>query len=83
MLERALAAETDPFLISRYTFYLAQSYRDCGENEKAVAAYLDRATMGHWDEEIFVSLYHAALSAEMLEHPSSEILDLCLRAFAK
>src|SRR5262249_49491869 len=25
ILERALATETDPFLISRYTFYLAQS----------------------------------------------------------
>ena len=31
VLERALATETDPFLISRYTFYLAQSYKDCGE----------------------------------------------------
>ncbi|RUZ13480.1 glycosyltransferase, partial [Mesorhizobium sp. M7A.F.Ca.US.007.01.2.1] len=27
VLENALATETDPFLISRYTFYLAQSYR--------------------------------------------------------
>ena len=36
VLERALATETDPFLISRYTFYLAQSYRDSGEREKAL-----------------------------------------------
>ena len=41
-LERALATETDPFLISRYTFYLAQSYRDCGEPEKALANYEKR-----------------------------------------
>ena len=34
VLERALANETDPFLISRYTFYLAQSYRDCDESRK-------------------------------------------------
>ena len=45
-LERALATETDPFLISRYTFYLAQSYRDCGEKGKALQAYLKRAELG-------------------------------------
>ena len=30
ILEAALTTETDPFLVSRYTFYLAQSYRDGG-----------------------------------------------------
>src|SRR5579871_1898388 len=34
VLEEALAKETDPFFRQRYTFYLAQSYRDCGEKEK-------------------------------------------------
>ena len=29
VLEDALRTETDPFLIARYRFYLAQSYRDC------------------------------------------------------
>ena len=48
-LEQALETETDPFLISRYTFYLAQSYRDCGEKEKALANYLKRAELGYWD----------------------------------
>lgn len=57
VLERALAGETDPFLVARYTFYLAQSYRDCGEKEKAIDAYLRRADLGFWQEEIFVSLY--------------------------
>ena len=46
----------DPFLISRYTFYLAQSYRDCGEKEKALANYMKRAELGFWNEEIYVSL---------------------------
>jgi hypothetical protein len=40
VLERALATETDPFLISRYTFYLAQSYRDCGERTDRCGPYL-------------------------------------------
>src|SRR5262249_54141719 len=60
LLERALATEQDPFLRSRYTFYMAQSWRDCGENEKALAVYLDRATLGYWQDEIFISLYNSA-----------------------
>ena len=55
-LRNALATETDPFLVSRYTFYLAQSYRDCGEREKSLANYLKRADLGFWNEEVYVSL---------------------------
>jgi glycosyltransferase involved in cell wall biosynthesis len=36
---------------SRYWFYLAQTYRDAGRKEDAVAAYAKRAGMGGWDEE--------------------------------
>jgi hypothetical protein len=39
ILEAALQTESDPFMRSRYQFYLAQSYRDCGEKEKALQAY--------------------------------------------
>jgi glycosyltransferase involved in cell wall biosynthesis len=60
LLERVLAAEQDDFLRSRYTFYLAQSYRDCGERAKAIDAYLRRSAMGHWNEEVYVSLLCAA-----------------------
>ncbi|UGY22001.1 glycosyltransferase [Bradyrhizobium septentrionale] len=35
----------------RYWFYLAQSYRDAGQTEKAAEAYAKRAEMGGWDEE--------------------------------
>lgn len=60
ILERALKTEQDPFLRTRYTFYLAQSYRDCDEPEKAIRTYRKRAGMGGWQEEVFVSLYQAA-----------------------
>lgn len=60
LLERALKTEADPFRVARYTFYLAQSYRDCGEKEKAIANYLLRTKLGFWDQEIFVSFYSAA-----------------------
>ncbi len=65
---------------ARYTFYLAQSYRDCGRSEDALRHYLSRAEQGFWDQEIYISLYHAGQSAEALQRPSAEVLDLYLRA---
>ncbi|WP_237482023.1 glycosyltransferase [Lichenibacterium dinghuense] len=59
VLERALEPETDPFLRARYTFYLAQSYRDSGQRRPAIAAYLRRAELGHWEQEVFESLLNA------------------------
>ena len=60
ILEKALATETDTFLRARYTFYLAQSYLDAGERKKALAAYQERAELGMWDQEVFISLYRSA-----------------------
>ncbi len=51
ILERALLTETDAHLRTRYTFYLGQSYRDCGRAAEAAEAYAKRAEMGGWDEE--------------------------------
>ena len=80
LLEQALNGEQDPFLRARYTFYLAQSWRDYGEAEKALAAYLARADLGFWDEEVFMSLYNAAQLKEKLGHPEYEIIGTYLRA---
>lgn len=41
----------------RYWFYLAQSYKDCGEVEKAIEAYHKRANLGGFIEEIWYSMY--------------------------
>jgi glycosyltransferase involved in cell wall biosynthesis len=60
LLERALATETDPFLFARYKFYLAQTHLDAGDKEKALAAYRERAALGLWDQEVFISLYRSA-----------------------
>lgn len=81
VFEAALATEADPLLVQRYWFYLAQSWRDCGEREKAVAAYLERAERGGWAEEVCVSLYTAARLKQALGHPEQEVLDLFGRAF--
>jgi hypothetical protein len=80
VLEAALQTETNPFLLARYRFYLAQSYRDCGERERALGHYLARAGLGFWQEEIFISLYSAAQMKEQLGHPEQEIIDAYLRA---
>ena len=80
LLERALTTETDPFLISRYTFYLGQSYRDCGEREKAVENYLKRAELGFWDEEIYISLLEAGNHMAALERPFEQVIATYERA---
>jgi tetratricopeptide (TPR) repeat protein len=80
MLENALRAESNPFLRARYRFYLAQSYRDCGELATALEHYLARAELGFWQEEVFVSLYCAARMKEQLGHPVEDVIAAYLRA---
>ena len=81
ILEQALLVETVPFLIARYKFYLAQSYRDAGESERAIKAYLERAVLGSWDEEVFYSFYSAAKLKELLRYPEDEVINTFLDAY--
>ncbi len=81
LLENALLTEADPFLISRYTFYLAQSYKDSGENEKALQCYLRRAQLGFWKEEVFISLYRGGQIMEALGRTDAEIVQTYLEAY--
>ncbi len=80
LLERALRTEKDPFLISRYTFYMAQSCRDADEPKLALEAYLRRADMGYWTDEVFISLLNAARLQERLGYPADEVIETYLRA---
>lgn len=41
----------------RYTFYLANSYRDHGDNELAIDYYKKRIEIGGWHEEVWHSYY--------------------------
>jgi glycosyltransferase involved in cell wall biosynthesis len=56
LLEAELAREPRS---QRATFYLAQTVRDLGEDERAVDLYKARAALAGWDEEVFYSLYQA------------------------
>jgi len=46
---------------SRYVFYLANSYKDCGELDKAIKCYLKRIEMGGWIQEVWCSYYYIGL----------------------
>jgi tetratricopeptide (TPR) repeat protein len=41
----------------RYTFYLANSYRDAGQPENAIQTYKKRIEIGGWIEEVWYSYY--------------------------
>lgn len=81
VLESALCVETDPFMVSRYTFYMAQSYRDCGQRQQALQAYLRRAQLGYWNEEVFISLLNAARLKEALAYPEAETIQAYMAAY--
>jgi hypothetical protein len=81
VLLAALEREADPFLRARYTFYLAQSWRDCGDHRNALEAYLRRAELGFWEEEVYLSLYSAGQMAEALGYDGSVAIDAYLRAY--
>jgi hypothetical protein len=78
VLEKGLADEPGN---TRYTFYLAQSWRDAGELEKARVVYRQRAAMGGWDEEAWYSLYEVARLTERLGAPLAEVRSAYLDAY--
>jgi glycosyltransferase involved in cell wall biosynthesis len=77
ILECALARDPAD---SRSAFYLAQSYRDAKQPEKALAAYDHRATMLGFVEERYVAMLSAARLAAELGHAEVEVIDRYLRA---
>lgn len=80
-LEAALATETDPMLVARYTFYLGQSYRDAGLHEAAFDAYMRRSELGQWVDERYLSLVNAGILAGRIGKPLFEQVGLFLGAY--
>lgn len=78
VIEAALRDEPDD---PRLLFYLAQSWKDAGEPEKALDAYRVRAAhMGGWSQEQWYSLFQAARMLERLDRPVVEVCDALLSA---
>jgi SAM-dependent methyltransferase/tetratricopeptide (TPR) repeat protein len=66
---------------ARSVFYLAQSYRDAGDFERARTWYARRAAMGGLDEEVYCALYQVAHAMERLGEPWPAVHDAYLRAW--
>ena len=80
-LEDALKTEKEPFLVSRYTFYLAQSYRDAGDLIRAIKSYKKRITQGFWEEEIYESYFAIAEAYKDLNEKPEIVMASYLQAF--
>ena len=78
VLEQALA--TDPTDI-RNTFYLAQSWRDAHEPQKAFDTYAQRVAMGGWAEETYVAQCEKAALSITLQHDHASIVAEHLHAW--
>jgi len=57
----------------RYYFYLANSYKDFGNNEQAIVYYNKRAEMGGWYQEVWMSYYRLGLIYDILKKPELAI----------
>jgi hypothetical protein len=64
----------------RYMFYLAQSYRDAGQYDKALEWYRKRIEGGGWPEEVFFSMLQVALLERTLGRPEEVVINSYLRA---
>ena len=50
---------TDPKFYPRYTFYLANSYRDSGNYAMAIREYNNYLKIVNWNEEAYMACYHS------------------------
>ena len=67
---------------TRYTFYLAQTYRDAGLLEDSVRCYRLRMAQDGWDEERWFSAFQVAVLCERLQQPAAEVQQAYLAAYA-
>ncbi len=78
VLEAALAQQPDH---PRHTYYLAQSYRDAGERDKAIVHYERRAELDGWDEETWSAMYEAGSLRLQAEHSVAAVSAALLAAY--
>ena len=57
----------------RYHFYLANSYNDTGQHEKAIDMYKKRIELGGWNQEIWQSYYKIGIIYDNLKKPELAI----------
>lgn len=79
ILEESVKANPES---TRDQFYLAQSYRDAGENKLALQHYEKRISMKGWDEEVFWSMLQVALLMEKMNADSEKIVQQYQKTYA-
>jgi len=65
LLEEGIKDEKEEGIVTRYYFYLAQTYADIGTSEslaKAITNYRKRILRGGWLEEVFYSYFRIGLA---------------------
>jgi len=68
---------------ARSQFYLAQSYRDAEQFERALAEYKKRVSMENgWDEERFIAQLEAGRICLQLQKPEAVVLSELLAAYS-
>lgn len=67
---------------TRTTFYLAQTYECLGDNARAAELYLERAQLGGWIDERFISLLRRARCLWRLRRTAPEIVQAFHDAYA-
>ena len=67
---------------ARTVFYLAQSYRDAKQPQKALETYLKRIDMGGWPQEVYRAYIEAAQLGADLGLPLTEVTRLYTAAYA-
>lgn len=74
------ALKVDPANV-RTVFYLAQTYRDLDRIDDALETYEMRVMMGGWEEEVFYSLYQAAVLVDRRGHDWGTAFQAFVRAW--
>ena len=61
LLLEGIEKESDQDLITRYYFYLGQTYSDMGDAKNGIKYYGERVNRGGWEEEVYYSMYKIAM----------------------
>lgn len=67
---------------TRYSFYLAQSYRDAGLIVEAIEQYQRRIALGGFAEECWYSAFQIAILHERLKSPQAQVHHAYLKAYS-
>lgn len=71
LLEKGILDE--PENVTRYRFYLGNTYRCLHNYEKALYNYEERIKLGGWEEEVFYSMYYMGLCYKQMNREDAYV----------